>query len=273
MDTAHTVTQLLLQGSSLAILAVGIGIYFNLFRRVLKGGGKVRCAEFAFPDLMVTMVLGGFFAALSVFTFLSPAPDAQPIRPESILPGAFFFLILLLGVLGFLRFREISLERLFGFDRISIGRAFAIGAGLVLAAFPLIIAASALTLLLIKDPGEEQELVTLFREVASKADFSVMGKIFVAGVCVAPIAEEFLFRGYFYGVLKKYCGGITSGLLTAALFAAIHTNLASFPSLFILALCLTIAYESTGNILVPVAMHSLFNLSQLGYLYWMAVGK
>jgi membrane protease YdiL (CAAX protease family) len=44
--------------------------------------------------------------------------------------------------------------------------------------------------------------------------------IFVAAVVVAPLVEEFLFRGYFYGVLKRYVGGLPSGLFTAALFAA-----------------------------------------------------
>ncbi len=95
-----------------------------------------------------------------------------------------------------------------------------------------------------------------------------MGKIIFAGVILAPLSEEFLFRGYFYGALKRYCGAPASAIFTAALFAGIHLNLASLPSLFVLALCLTIAYEATGTLLLPVAMHALFNLSQLLTLYF-----
>ncbi len=45
----------------------------------------------------------------------------------------------------------------------------------------------------------------------------------------------------------------------AALFAAIHLNTASLLPLFVLALCLTLAYEATGSLLIPMVMHSCFN--------------
>ena len=47
----------------------------------------------------------------------------------------------------------------------------------------------------------------------------------------------------------------------AALFAAIHVNLPAFAPLFVLAVCLTLAYEWTGSIWVSMCMHSLFNLA------------
>ena len=43
---------------------------------------------------------------------------------------------------------------------------------------------------------------------------------------------------------------------------------ASMPGLFVLALCLTLAYEASGSLIVPLVMHAGFNLSQLLYLYW-----
>jgi membrane protease YdiL (CAAX protease family) len=44
-------------------------------------------------------------------------------------------------------------------------------------------------------------------------------------------------------------------------------NVPSLPGLFVLALCLTLAYEASGSLLVPIGMHALFNLSQLVALY------
>jgi membrane protease YdiL (CAAX protease family) len=119
----------------------------------------------------------------------------------------------------------------------------------------------------LQNSAKEQELVQRFREVAASSDQMAILTIFVAAVVVAPLVEEFLFRGYFYGVLKRYVGGLPSGLFTAALFAAVHTNLASLTSLFILAVCFTIAYESSGSLLVPMSMHAIFNLTQLVFVY------
>lgn len=252
-----------------AILFAAVGVYQSIIRRVIEAGGGVRTAEFQIADLLVVLVLAGFFAVLIFRSLMhEDAAAPAPIKAENVLPSATFMLVLIAGIAGFLRFREVSLWRLFGFDRISRGRAIAAGLGLVLAAFPIVAATAMLAQPILHTGVREQELVTLFREAARKSDHASILKIVLAGAVFAPIAEEFLFRGYFYGVLKRYAGGFSSAVFTAGLFAAIHLNLASAPSLFVLALCLTIAYESTGCLLVPVTMHALFNLSQLLYLYW-----
>ena len=41
----------------------------------------------------------------------------------------------------------------------------------------------------------------------------------------------------------------------------------SLPALFVLALCLTIAYEWTGSLFVPIAMHAMFNSMNLLLMY------
>jgi membrane protease YdiL (CAAX protease family) len=89
-------------------------------------------------------------------------------------------------------------------------------------------------------------------------------------VVVAPVAEETIFRGYIYGVLKRYFGGIGAGLFSAALFAGLHLNVAALPALFVLALCLTLAYEATGSLLVNIFMHGFFNLSMLLTMLYLA---
>lgn len=249
-----------------ALLVAAIGVYQTLIRRVVEGGGKVRSAEFSLPDLLTATVLASFFTML-IFKSLMHTDDAPKIKPENVLPSASFLLIVLVGIVAFLRFRGVNLQRLLGFDRLQTGRALMIGIGLILAAFPIITGVAMITQTFLHEGAKEQELVTLFREVARKSDISSMAKILIAGVVFAPVAEEFLFRGYFYGVLKRYCGGIASGFFTSALFASIHMNLASLPSLFVLAICLTLAYEATGCLLVPIGMHAFFNFSQLAYLY------
>jgi CAAX protease family protein len=80
------------------------------------------------------------------------------------------------------------------------------------------------------------------------------------------MAEEFLFRFFLYGVLKRYFGRFLGVTVNALLFAAAHTHLPSFAPLFVLGSCFTIAYEWSGSILVSMTMHALFNSLSLTVL-------
>ena len=90
--------------------------------------------------------------------------------------------------------------------------------------------------------------------------------IIIFAVAVAPAAEEFLFRFFLYGVLKRYFGRFFGLTANALLFAAVHTHLPSFAPLFVLGSCFTIAYEWSGSILVSMTMHALFNSVSLTLL-------
>jgi uncharacterized protein len=83
--------------------------------------------------------------------------------------------------------------------------------------------------------------------------------IIVFAVAIAPLVEEFLFRFFLYGVIKRYLGSFLGIITNALLFAAAHTHFPSFVPLFVLGSCFTIAYEWSGSILVAMTMHSLFN--------------
>ncbi len=78
-------------------------------------------------------------------------------------------------------------------------------------------------------------------------------------VAVAPVVEEFVFRFFFYGVLKRYFGWVASVILSAGLCGAVHAHFPSFVPLFVLGSCFAIAYEWSGSLLVSMTMHSLFN--------------
>jgi len=83
--------------------------------------------------------------------------------------------------------------------------------------------------------------------------------IIVFAVAVAPIIEEFVFRFFIYGVLKRYVGCLLGVILSSLLFAAAHAHFPSFVPLFVLGACFATAYEWSGSILVSMTMHSLFN--------------
>ena len=119
---------------------------------------------------------------------------------------------------------------------------------------------SVLTQHLLRNETSLQNIVELFNGSPSIRQRIL---VIVLAVAIAPIAEEFVFRFFIYGVLKRYCGFFLALLLNALLFAAVHAHLPSFAPLIVLGGCLTLAYEWSGSILVSMSMHMLFNSLQL----------
>ncbi len=85
-------------------------------------------------------------------------------------------------------------------------------------------------------------------------------------VVLAPIAEEFIFRGVLYSFVKQLGFPRLAWFGVSLLFALIHGSLGILIPLFVLALALTWLYEKTGNLLAPIAAHSLFNAVNLAVL-------
>ena len=89
--------------------------------------------------------------------------------------------------------------------------------------------------------------------------YSIRILIAVMAVIIAPIVEEVVFRGYIYPICKRHTGRIMATFVTSLFFAAIHFNIPALLPLFIFAIFLTIAYEVTGSIWVPISIHACFN--------------
>lgn len=98
---------------------------------------------------------------------------------------------------------------------------------------------------------------------------------------VAP-AEEYLFRGVVQGRLRRSFGVVAAVGLTSVLFAAIHVFnftgalaviVAYLGVLAVVSLVFGYAYERTGNLTVPVAIHAAYNLvlSLLSYVALVAI--
>ncbi len=250
-----------------ALSIITWGVFGGLLGGLRKTGGHVRVDHFALPELLMTIVLGAYFASIILSAMLRGSAPATKISVDLVLPSSALFLLFAAAIAGFMRYRGTRLRTAFGGDRMPASRVLLVGLGLILAAFPLIFLGNMITQILLGQTIQEQELVTLFRDVVHSSNRSGIAQIVIAGAIIAPLCEEFLFRGFFYGVGKRYLGPVASGLITSAFFAANHANIAAFPSLFILALCFTIAYEASGSLLVPMVMHALFNSAQLVFLY------
>jgi len=95
----------------------------------------------------------------------------------------------------------------------------------------------------------------------------VIGNILITGsiLFVAPIAEELIFRGYMFDVLKRSFGAPASIGLTSALFAAAHLpqlnyELSGVAVIFAAGLFFAVMRQKEDSILVPVFFHAMYNL-------------
>ena len=119
---------------------------------------------------------------------------------------------------------------------------------------------------------QEQELVTVFRRAAEEGNFSAVRLMCLSAVLIAPLMEETVFRGYFYSLAKPQLGAGWAALMTSSFFAVSHGNVAAFPGLFVLSMCLTLALERFGSLWVSVLMHSCFNAISLVLIYLQSKG-
>ena len=110
-----------------------------------------------------------------------------------------------------------------------------------------------------------RDLESFFRRLRRdrSGSVAVVALITVFAIAIAPVFEEFLFRGFAYPVLKQRWGASKALVVVSAAFAAIHLHLPSLGPLFALAVGLGLAYELTGSLLAPITMHVLFNAANV----------
>jgi membrane protease YdiL (CAAX protease family) len=79
---------------------------------------------------------------------------------------------------------------------------------------------------------------------------------------VAPICEEFLFRGYIFTALRNWHGTLPAALITGVIFGGVHAGSAPALDLVPLGLLgfgLCLLYRYTGSLYTSIAAHSLNN--------------
>lgn len=237
-------------------LGAGVYIFSSLARQISARSPDQTSATlrgFSWADAILAALLATWFV-LNINA--AGAHKVTVMRTRDLVASALFSVALLLFVAAFLRFRGLNLDALAGFSKMSFRRALCTGAVLLLAAYPLIFLADAVSQRLLRRGADRQGIVELF---SASGTLTQRILIIVLAVAIAPIAEEFLFRFFLYGVLKRYCGKLAALLANALLFAAVHAHLPSFGPLFVLGSCFTLAFEWSGSILVSMTMHALFN--------------
>jgi len=252
------------------LVGASVAFYLRIFRLIyLQAGGKVVASHFARVDAYLLVGCVTMF----LIQGLQGLKGSRGALPASI-DTTFLFLvqlgfwIIVIGtiVLSFL-LRGLHPSALFGFDRLGLSKVFLLGLGLLLAAMPLILASSTVTSSFLRaDPQQDtQPIMQLFER---STDPAKRVPLIMLAVVIAPISEEFVFRGFLYGVLKRFAGALPALVFSALLFGLIHMHIPSLLPLFLLGCVLTLAYELSGSLLVPMTMHAFFNALTLVQVFF-----
>jgi membrane protease YdiL (CAAX protease family) len=239
------------------LLVIGVYIYASLLRQI---AARVPNSEpppiriFGFPEAMIAASLALFF--LLALAGSATQSSQRNLGTRDLVASAVLTISLLLALAGYLRLRRFDLNLMAGFSKIGFFRTAITGAVLLLAAYPLLFLADIVTQRLLRSAPQKQAILELFSQ-SSTVEQRIL--IIVLAVSLAPVAEEFIFRFFLYGVVKRYVGRVVGIVASALLFAAVHGHLPSFLPLFVLGVCLAVAYEWSGSILVSMMMHALFN--------------
>jgi CAAX protease family protein len=250
--------------ANVLFLLVAVYIYSSLIRQISARSTTLDVTQksFGLADAIVAILLSGLFLS-NIALSLSSSHDILSPRMRDLMAGALLTVGILVFLIAFLRLRGFDLSGLGGLAKLSFGRVLSTGTILLFAAYPLIYVADALTRKVLGEGLSKQEIIQLFN-ASQTLPQRIM--IIVMAVALAPMAEEFMFRFFLYGVLRRYFGRLIGLIVNASLFAAVHTHLPSFGPLFVLGACFTIAYEWSGSILVSMTMHALFNALTLTLL-------
>ena len=255
---AHLSPTLLISG---AIFLILLAFYGRLAVRI-SARATLETQPFGPADAFCAAIL-----ALWMISVIWQSLDAsKTITLQAILANSIVYTCLILGIFGVMGFKRESSVEFFGLQLSRFPRATGTGLLWLIATYPLILAAQAVVQGVFGETDDSQIIVRYFLE---HPDLRHRAAVIFMAVIVAPVAEEILFRGYFYGVIRRFGGRLPALLTSSMLFAAIHVHLPSMLGLSILAVTLCLLYERTGSLWATITMHATFNATTIAVLiFW-----
>ncbi len=100
--------------------------------------------------------------------------------------------------------------------------------------------------------------------ISTNSSSSILSLITV--IIIAPIIEEFIFRGFLFSKWTEKMGAYKSMILTSLIFSILHINF-DFIGLFLNSILFCILYMKTKNLFIPIICHMFNNfIGNLGNL-------
>ena len=220
-------------------------------------------------------LLAAVLAGLLALALASRTLIARLSRPAGAGPAATTMMVVqsiifdwmgLAAIAALLARRRWPWRDAFGLETRGLFRNLGLGLLFYLATMPFFWFYSTLYQLGLKWLGMDPTLQEVAAAITAGGSFWVRIYLMTLAVVIAPVFEEFLFRGILLPAVARQYGVGRAVILTSLAFAAIHFHLPSFAPLFLMATAFALAYLYSESILVPVVMHSVFNAVNLGLL-------
>ncbi|HVS28646.1 MAG TPA: type II CAAX endopeptidase family protein, partial [Solirubrobacteraceae bacterium] len=105
------------------------------------------------------------------------------------------------------------------------------------------------------------------KELGANSSTAALVAVALIVLVIAPLAEEFFFRGFFFAALRSWKGFWPAALITGVVFGGIHVG--SAPPAFLLPLAvfgfvLCAVYARTGSLYPCICLHALNNSIAFG---------
>lgn len=102
-------------------------------------------------------------------------------------------------------------------------------------------------------PGSHQVAMDLQRS-------GQLGLLLLLAAVLAPITEELMFRGGFYGAMRRSHRVLASGFFVGFVFAAVHPQgIGHIPALMAMAIGFALLREWRGSLIAPITAHAVHN--------------
>jgi hypothetical protein len=223
----------------------------------------------SFKDLIVVLGgIAGIFLACMIIIGILLRPlilveTTTPLPVQTIALAAAESIALIGGVYFFAILRKGLTWKDLGLKPPSTGWIFT-SIGISIVAIPLSGLITLTIMLLLDLPLENPQLDILLPEKITSLEMG--GMILFAGV-IAPIGEEFLFRGLLYPFLRNKWGILPGVFISALIFALAHLNILIGINAFLLGIVLAILFEYSRSLWISGMLHILNNTMRLAILY------
>ena len=251
-----------------AFLGLGSVAYFC--RMAAKSGNGsapwTLSTPYKIPDAAFALGLVAWF----LYNLVSSRGTVAAVNANVLVLNTIFSFLLIVCVMSFLIVRSLNPLTLFGLWAGGFSRSVPVALAGLLCALPAIYFIHALGFHFLGKP-EPQPLLQFFMTNTAWNDRILLA---FTAIVVAPVSEEVIFRGYLYGVARRFAGRWWALGISAVIFAAIHAHVPAFGGLLVLAVALTLVYEYTASLWAPMIMHALFNtLTIAATLAWPGLMK
>ena len=118
---------------------------------------------------------------------------------------------------------------------------------------------------------------TLFGDVPTAEDQLALGSstltivdlvcLLIVGAILAPLVEEFVFRGLLYRAIRSRSGIGAATLITALSFALVHFTPLLIGVFFFFGIILAMVAERFDSLYPPIVLHALNNTVAIGLVY------